>query len=59
MTDAEDQIAFNQWLKDHGHNFPGMPKDTLYYVYRSMDLANKLEFLEEARRQERCNDCKS
>lgn len=52
MTEEEDKIAFNQWLKDHGHNFPGMSKDTLYYVYRSMDLENKLEFLEEAKRQE-------
>ena len=37
MTEEEDKIAFEQWLKDHGHHFPGMKKDTLYYVYRSMD----------------------
>lgn len=49
MTNEEDKIAFNQWFKDHGHNFPGMKKDTLYYVYRSMDEENKREFLEEAR----------
>lgn len=48
MTEEEDKIAFEQWLKDHGHNFPGMKKDTLYYVYRSMDEKNKREFLEEA-----------
>jgi len=48
MTKAEDNIAFNQWIKDHGHHFPGMKKDTLYYVYRSMDEENKREFLEEA-----------
>lgn len=48
MTKEEDNIAFNQWLKDHGHNFPGMPKNALYQVYRSMDEANKREFLEEA-----------
>ena len=51
MTEEEDKIAFNQWYKDWGHKFPGMKKDTLYYVYRSMDEANKLEFLEEARRK--------
>lgn len=48
MTKEEDNIAFNQWLKDHGHNFPGMPKNALYQVYRSMDEENKREFLEEA-----------
>ena len=50
MTEEEDKIAFNQWVKDWGHHFPGMPKDALYYIYRSMDEENKLEFLEEARR---------
>lgn len=48
MTEKEDKIAFEQWLKDHGHNFPGMPKYALYQVYRSMDEENKREFLEEA-----------
>ena len=50
MTDEEDKIAFEQWLKDWGYkSFPTMPKSTLYYVYRSMDEENKREFLEEAR----------
>ena len=48
MTKEEDKIAFEQWLKDHGHNFPMMPKYALYQVYRSMDEENKREFLEEA-----------
>jgi len=48
MTEEEDKIAFEQWIKDHGHHFPGMKKDTLYYIYRSMDEENKREFLEEA-----------
>ncbi len=26
MTEKEDKIAFEQWLKDHGHNFPPMLK---------------------------------
>ena len=34
-----------------GHQFLGMKKDTSYYIYRSMDEENKLEFLEEARRK--------
>lgn len=51
MTDKEDKIAFNQWIKDWGSHFPNMPKDTLYYVYRSMDEENKREFLEEAKNQ--------
>lgn len=51
MADEEEQIAFNQWLIDWGDNFKGMPKDTLWYVYRSMDLENRKEFLEEARRK--------
>ena len=54
MTEEEDKIAFNQWFKDWGHEFPGMPKDTLYYVYRSMDEENKREFLEEALRSKLC-----
>lgn len=53
MTEEEDKIAFEQWIKDHGHNFPGMNKDTLYYVYRSMDEENKREFLEEALRSKK------
>ena len=53
MNEEEDKIAFNQWLKDHGHHFPGMKKDTLYYVYRSMDEENKREFLEEALRSKK------
>lgn len=53
MTEEEDKIAFNQWYKDWGHEFPGMKKDTLYYVYRSMDEKNKREFLEEALRSKK------
>lgn len=50
MTEEEEQIAFNQWIKDWGDNFKGMPRSALWYVYRSMDLENRKEFLEEARR---------
>lgn len=52
MTDEEEQIAFNQWLKDWDEHFRGMPKSSLLYVYRSMDEANRQEFLEEARRHQ-------
>lgn len=49
MTEEEDKIAFEQWLKDWGYkSFPAMPKSALYYVYRTMDEENKREFLEEA-----------
>lgn len=53
MTDEEEKIAFEQWVKDWGSN---MPKDTLWYVYRSMDEENRNEFLEEARRKGIEND---
>ena len=53
MTDEEEKIAFEQWLKDWGHNFPGIPKSSLYYVYRSMDEENRREFLEEVRRNKK------
>ena len=57
MTDEEEKIAFEQWLKDWGDNFPNMPKkNTLWYVYRSMDEDNRIEFLEEARRKGTEND---
>lgn len=49
MTKEEEQIAFNQWLKDWGDNFNGMPKKALWQIYRSMDLSNRLEFLQEAK----------
>ena len=52
MTDEEEQIAFEQWIKDWGDHFKGMDKNTLWYVYRSMDLENRKEFLEEARKNE-------
>lgn len=50
MTDEEEQIAFKQWIKDWGNNFKGMPKKALWQIYISMDLENRKEFLEEARR---------
>lgn len=56
MTDEEEKIAFEQWVKDWGDHFPNMPKDTLWYVYRSMDEENRIEFLEEARRKGIEND---
>lgn len=49
MTDEEEQIAFKQWVEDWGDQFDGMNKYLLWYVYRSMDLENRKEFLEEAR----------
>lgn len=49
MTDKEEKIAFEQWLKDWGDNIPNMPKDTLWFVYRSMDEQNRKEFLEKAK----------
>lgn len=56
MTDKEEKIAFEQWVKDWGDNFPNMPKDALWYVYRSMDEKNRIEFLEEAKRKGIEND---
>jgi hypothetical protein len=50
MTDKEEQIAFEQWIKDWGDRFSNMPKDTLWYIYRSMDEDNRIEFLEEAKK---------
>lgn len=50
MTDEEEGIAFEQWKKDWGHNFKGMSSYALFQVYRSMDLDNRMEFLEEAKR---------
>jgi hypothetical protein len=50
MTEEEDKIAFEQWVKDHGHHFPGMKKDTLYRIYCSIDEEYKREFLEKALR---------
>ena len=50
MTDKEELIAFKQWIKDWGNRFSNMPKDTLWYVYRSMDEDNRIEFLEEAKK---------
>lgn len=50
MTKEEEQFAFKQWLKDWGNQFPGMSKDALFQVYRSMDLDCRKEFLEEYRR---------
>ena len=52
MTEEEEQIAFNQWVKDWEDNFKGMPKSALWQIYRSMDFENRKEFLEEARRKE-------
>ena len=49
MTDKEEQIAFEQWIKDWGDHFKGIGKDTLWYIYRSMDEENRKEFLEEAK----------
>lgn len=49
MTEEEEQIAFNQWVKDWGGNFPNMSRKALYQVYRSMDEENRLEFLQEAK----------
>ena len=49
MTDEEEQIAFKQWCKDWGDNFKGMPKSVLWQIYRSMDLENRKEFLEESK----------
>lgn len=49
MTDKEEQIAFKQWIKDCGNNFKGMSRNVLWQIYRSMDLENRKEFLEEAR----------
>lgn len=48
MTDKEEQIAFKKWIKDWGEHFKGMSKDALWYIYRSMDEENRLEFLKEA-----------
>lgn len=50
MTDKEEKIAFEQWLKDWRDYFPLMAKSALYRVYRSMDESNRREFLEEAKR---------
>ena len=53
MTDEEEQIAFKQWLKDWRYMFPEtMTKQALWQVYRTMDLENRIEFLEEAKK---CN----
>ena len=49
MTEEEEQIAFKQWCKDWGDNFKGMPKSVLWQIYRSMDLENRKEFLEESK----------
>lgn len=51
MTDEEEQIAFKQWVEDWGDQFPGASKEVLWSIYRSMDLENRKEFLEEARRK--------
>lgn len=50
MTDEEEGIAFEQWKKDWGHNFPGVSNCALFSIYRSMDLDCRLEFLEESKR---------
>lgn len=49
MTDEEEQIAFKQWVEDWGDQFPATSKKVLWSIYRSMDLENRKEFLEEAR----------
>lgn len=56
MTDEEENIAFNQWVKDWGSNFPNMPRKALYQVYRSMDKENRLEFLAEAKEVEKITE---
>ena len=53
MTKEEEQIAFKQWCKDWGDNFKGMPKNVLWQIYRSMDLENRKEFLEESKEIEK------
>lgn len=50
MTDKEEQIAFEQWIEDHGQYIKGISKDALWQVYRSMDEENRLEFLEKAKK---------
>lgn len=51
MTDEEEKIAFEQWLKDYwGDNLSPMLRSGLYFVYRSMNESNRREFLEEAKR---------
>lgn len=50
MTDSEECIAFVQYKKDWGNQFPGLSDTGLFRIYRSMDLENRLEFLEEAKR---------
>lgn len=50
MTEEEEQIAFRQWMKDWGSQFNGLPQNALWQIYISMDLSNRLEFLQEAKR---------
>ena len=50
MTNTEECIAFVQFKKDWGNQFPGLSNKGLFGIYRSMDLENRLEFLEEAKR---------
>lgn len=53
MTEEEEQIAFNQWLEDWGNQFKGLvSKTALWQIYISMDLSNRLEFLQKARKGE-------
>ena len=49
MTEEEEKTAFEQWVNDWGDNFPNMPKDTLWFVFRSMDEQNRKEFFKKAK----------